>query len=267
MIVLTTPPPGNTADFVACLRGLLAQAVVIRGDTVKVAGDFPAMRELTIDLTGATPLDHPAGRWLDGAAGEVLGEFSVDALQVIGHPFGDAQRPIEINASARQCRGQFVKTADGATALRLAGATDGRLRASVARSTVERICVIEANKAARAQGVEIKDVQVSWRSDGPRGLAIEVQVKAKKGFLPAAVVRVRGRLQIDASLTATISGLSVDGEGMVGNLAAGLVRPRLMQAEGMSKSLLGLPLDELRIKDVRLVVLDDMLTVEADFAG
>ncbi|MDB5323110.1 MAG: hypothetical protein JWN40_4741 [Phycisphaerales bacterium] len=268
MIVLTTPPPGNTADFVACLRGLLAQAVVIRGDTVKVAGDFPAMRELTIDLTGATPLDHPAGRWLDGTAGEVLGEFSVDALQVIGHPFGDAQRPIEVDASARQCRGQFVKAADGATALRLVGAVDGRLRASVARSTVERICVIEANKAARAQGVEIKDVQVAWRSDGgPRGLAVEVQVKAKKGFLPAAVVRVRGRLQIDASLNATISGLSVDGEGMVGTLGAGLIRPKLMQAEGMSKSLLGLPLDELRIKDVRLVVLDDMLTVEADFAG
>ncbi len=268
MIVLTTPPPGNASEFVACLRGLLAQALEVRGDAVKVTGEFPAMSGLMIDVTGATPLDHPAGRWLDGAAGEVLAEFSVEALLVSGHPFGDAARQVEIDASARQCRGQFVKAADGATALRLVGAVDGRLRASVARSTVERICVIEANKAARAQGVEIKDVPVSWRSDGgPRGLAVEVQVKAKKGFLPAAVVRGRGRLTIDSSLTATISGLSVEGEGMVGNLAAGLIRPRLMQAEGMSKSLLGLPLDELRIKDVRLVVLDDMLTVEGEFAG
>src|SRR5258706_11175663 len=126
MIVLTTPPPGNASEFVACLRGLLAQALEVRGDAVKVTGEFPAMNSLTIGLTGATPLDHPGGRWLDGAAGAVLGEFSVEALQVGGHPFGDAQRPIEIDASARQCRGQFVRTPDGATALRLAGGRGAR---------------------------------------------------------------------------------------------------------------------------------------------
>jgi hypothetical protein len=266
MIVLTTPVPGNTSEFVATLRGLLAQALSVRADAVNVSGEFPAMEALTIDVTGATPLDHPAARWLEGS-GELLGEFSVAALQVIGRPFGDATRPIDIDASAKACRGEFVRTADGALALRLAGASDGRLRASISRSTVERIAVTEANKAARAQGVEVKDVQVAWRSDGPRSLSVEVQVKAKKGFLPAAVVRVRGRLSIDGALTATISGLSVDGVGMVGSLAAGMIRPRLMQAEGMSKSLLGLPLDELRIKDVRVVVLDDMLTVEGEFAS
>jgi hypothetical protein len=206
---------------------------------------------------------------LDGSAGgEVVSEFSVEALQVMGRPFGDAARPIDIEVSARRCRGQFVRTSDSAVALRMAGAEEGRLVASLARSTVERIALIEAGKAARAQGVEIKDVQVAWRSDGgPRDLAIEVQVKAKKGFLPAAVIRVRGRVAIDSSLTATISGLSVDGEGMVGSMAAGLIRPKLMQAEGMSKSLLGLPLDELRIKDVRLGVMDDKLSVEGEFAG
>jgi hypothetical protein len=268
MIVLTTPPPGNMSEFVACVRGLLAQGVSARGDAVQVAGEFPAMSGLTIDVTGATPVDRPAGRWLDGAAGgDVVSEFSVESLRVIGRPLGDAARPIEIDVSARRCRGQFARTPDGAVALRMAGAEEGRLVASVARSTVERIAMIEAGKAARAQGVEIKDVQVAWRSEGPRDLSVEVQVKAKKGFLPAAVIRVRGRVAIDASLTVTVSGLSVEGEGMVGSMAAGLIRPKLMQAEGMSKSLLGLPLDELRIKDVRLGVMDDKLSVEGEFGS
>jgi len=267
MIVLTTPPPGNTSDFVACLRGLLAQGVAVHGDAVKVAGEYPEMSSMTIDVTGATPLDHPSGKWLDGAGGEVLGEFSVAELQVIGRPFGDAARPIDLEVLARGYRAQFVRTPDGAIALRMAGAEEGRLVASIARSTVERIGMIEAGKAARAQGVEIKDVQVAWRSEGPRNLSVEVQVKAKKGFLPAAVIRVRGRVAIDAALTATVSGLSVDGEGMVGSMAAGLIRPKLMQAEGMSKSLLAIPLDELRIKDVRLGVMDDKLSVEGEFAG
>jgi hypothetical protein len=267
MIVLTTTTPVNTSDFVACVRGLLAQGVSAGDDAVEVAGEFPAMSGLTIDVTGATPVDRPAGRWLDGAkGGEGVSEFSVETLQVIGRPFGDAARPIDIDVSARRCRGQFVRTSDGAVALRMAGATDGRLVASVARSTVERIALIEAGKAARAQGVEIKEVQVAWQSEGPRNLSLEVQVKAKKGFLPAAVIRVRGRVAIDSSLTATISGLSVDGEGMVGSMAAGLIRPKLMQAEGMSKSLLGLPLDELRITGVRVGVTDEKLSVEGEFA-
>jgi len=267
MIVLNSPLPGNTSEFVACVGGLLGQGLIVRTDAVKVAGEFPAMSGLAIDVTGASPLDRPAGRWLDGAAGEVISEFSVEALQVTGRPFGDAARPIDLEASARRCRGQFVRTSDGAVALRMAGAEEGRLVASIARSTVERIALIEAGKAARAQGVEIKDVQVAWRSEGPRALSVEVQVKAKKGFLPAAVIRVRGRVAIDASLTAMVSGLSVDGEGMVGSMAAGLIRPKLMQAEGMSKSLLGLPLDELRIKDVRLGVMDDKLSVEGEFGS
>jgi hypothetical protein len=250
---------------------LLSQGVAAGDDAVQVAGEFPAISGLTVDLTGATPLDHPrgaAGQWLDGAGGEVVSEFAVDALQVIGRPFGDAARPIDVEASARQCRGQFVRTSDGgAVALRMAGASDGRLGVSIARATVERIAMIEASKAARAQGVEIKDVQVAWRSEGPRDLSLEVQVKAKKGFLPAAVVRVRGRVSIDGALTATISGLSVDGEGMVGGFAAGLIRPKLSQAEGMSKSLLALPLDDLRITDVRVGVTDDRLTVEGAFGG
>jgi hypothetical protein len=268
MIVLTTTPPGNTSEFVACVRGLLAQGIAASAGAVQVAGEFPGMSGLTIDVTGATPVDRPAARWSDESGGEAISDFSVAALRVIGEPFGDAARPIDLEVSARQCRGRFVRTANGDVALRIAAASDGRLRASIARTTVERIAMIEAGKAARAQGVEIKDVQVSWRSDGgPRDLALEVQVKAKKGFLPAAVVRVRGRVAIDASMMATISGLSVDGEGMVGGLAAGMIRPKLAQAEGMSKSLLALPLDDLRITDVRVDVTDDRLTVEGAFAG
>jgi hypothetical protein len=267
MIVLNSPLPGNTSEFVACVLGLLGQGLTIRADAVKVAGEFPAMSGMTIDVTGATPVDRPAGQWLDGSAGEVVSEFLVEALHVVGRTFGDAARPVDLDVSARRCRGQFVRTPDGAVALRMAGAEEGRLVASIARSTVERIALIEAGKAARAQGVEIKEVQVSWRSEGPRDLSVEVQVKAKKGFLPAAVVRVRGRVAIDDSLTARISGLSVDGEGMVGGFAAGLIRPKLLQAEGMSKSLLALPLDGLRITDVRVGVTEDELTVEGAFGS
>ena len=54
---------------------------------------------------------------------------------------------------------------------------------------------------------------------------------------------------------------------MVGSIGAGLIRPKLMQAEGMTRSLLALPLDWIRITDVKLVASADALVVEAGFEG
>jgi len=267
MILLTTPPPTTTDDFTASLRTLLAQAITLKPDTVTADGVFPALNKLSLNLTDCLPLDHPTIRWSDGATGGAVGQFTVTDFQLRGQPFGDATRPIEIDASARLCRGEFIPADNGKTALRIAAATDGQLRVSVTKAAVEAIALAEANKAAAAQGVQVKEVQVTWQSQGPRSLSLEIQVKAKKGFFPTAAVRVRGRLDVDGSLVARLSALSVEGEGMVGNLAAGLIRPKLLQAEGMNKSLLALPLDALKVTGVTLVASPDRLTVEGQFEG
>lgn len=266
MIVLNMAMPASTAELVACLRGLLGQAIVVGERTVTASGTFPTIEKLTIDVTGATPLDRPAARW-SAEAGEALGDFGVAALEVVGRPFGTGVREVRIEAGASNCRGEFARLADGATALRIAGAQGGWLKGSVTRANAEAAFLAEAGEAARAHGVEIKGVQMNWRTDGPRELSAEVLIKAKKGFLPTATVRVHGRLKIDESMTATILGLSVEGEGMVGSIGAGLLRPKLMKAEGMTQSLLALPLDAIRITDVRLVASDEALSVEGTFEG
>jgi hypothetical protein len=266
MILLNIPTPATTSDFINCLRQLLAQAITVSDQTVAATGQFPAIDTLTINLTNATPLDHPAARW-SSEPGEVHGQINVANLQVLGDPFGSGARQVQIEAAASNCRAQIVRLPGNQTALRLATAQNGSLRASVTRANVEAILLTEATNAAKAQGVEIKDAEISWRTDDPRTLFAEVLIKAKKGFLPTANLRVRGQLKIDDSLNSTISNLSVDGEGMVGSIGAGLIRPKLMKAEGMTRSLLALPLDALRITDVRLVASADALAVEATFEG
>jgi hypothetical protein len=265
MIPLPTTP--TTADaLVAALRALLAQAITTRDDTVTAAGDLPHLSALTVDVTNAAPLPNPtAPAWVDAAAGRPDSEFTITAFQVVGRPFGASHRPVEIDVTARDARGQFVRAPDGRTALRLAGCADGRLRAAVAKATVEAAILTEGNKAAKAQGVELKDVQLAWQTTDPRTLTAQVTVKAKKGFLPAANLRLRGTLHVDATLVARVSGLGVDGDGMVGQIGASFLRPKLQQAEGMTRSLLSVPLDDLRVRDVRLTATDAALTVEADF--
>lgn len=266
MILLNTPAPATTPDLLVCLANLLAQAITITPQTIAATGEFPALDKLTIDITRATPLDHPAAKW-STAPGETQSEFTVASLQITGRPFGKGAREATIEAAASNCKAQFIKTPDNQLALRLAAAQSGHLKVSVTRANVEAAALAQAAQNARAQGVEIKSVNLTWQTQGDKTLSAQILINAKKGFLPAANLKVKGQLQIDDSLTATISNLSVDGEGMVGSIGAGLIRPKLMQAEGTKKSLLTLPLDALKITGVQLITTTDTLTIEATFAG
>jgi hypothetical protein len=265
MILLERAIPATTQEFAEALRALVSGVVTgARPDAVAVTGAFPAIQAVSVDLTGATPLPTPTARATEQAF-SVVGEFTADELAIGGRPVGQGHRAVDVELRGRAFRGQFVD-AGGNPALRLAGLGEGLLRASIAKSAVQALLVEEGNKAAQAQGVEIKDVQIVWSSLKPGHMAIDVIVKAKKGFLPATL-HVRGTVTIDDQLNATASQLSVQGEGMIGGIGAGLIRPRLQQFEGKSFSLLKLPLDDLRVRDVRLLPSEGALMVEADIAG
>jgi len=267
MLLLPGPAPTSADSFAQVLHSLLTGVVAASRDRVTAAGDYPALDRLTIDLTGAVPAPHAAGDVLDAAtAGAVQSTATVANLSVVAKPFGAADRPVTVDASARDVRVEFVEAPGGRTAMRLAGATGGQFRADVALATVRTALIAEANAAAKAQGVTIKDAQVTWRTPDSRTLAVEAEIDAKKGFFPATVV-VRGRVSIDDSLTATLSGLEVDGKGMGGTIGAGLLRPRLSKYEGQTYSLLALPLDGVKVKDVRFAATADRLSVEGEFAG
>lgn len=265
MILLNTPIPTTLADLQTTLRNLLAKGITTTDRTVAATGNFPAIDSLRIDLTRSIPLDHPTAKW-STAPGQTQGEFTVANLQVTGQPFGSDVREVSIQASAANCRGQFVQT-DTGPALRLAAAQTGKLHASITRASAQAAIQAQAAQAAKAQGVDIQQVQLTWQTQGPRTLQAQILIKAKKGFLPAANLKIKGQLQIDDTLTATLSNLTVDGEGMVGSIGAGLIRPRLQQAEGTKKSLLSLPLDAIKITSVTLQATGDALSVDATFEG
>src|SRR5258706_3060428 len=143
MIILSTATPASTAELAVCLRQLLGQAITVSERTVSATGAFPAIEKLSIDVTEAAPLNKPAAKW-SSEAGEVLGEFGVAALEVVGRPFGTGVREVQIEAGASNCPGEVVPLRSGETALRLAGAGGGWLRASVARGNVEAAFFAEA---------------------------------------------------------------------------------------------------------------------------
>lgn len=266
MLLLTTPTPVTTADLVATLRSLLSQVITVNDQTFAAEGIFPNLAKLHIDVTRATPLPQSTVQFRENVGHEIA-SFTADDFSMIGAPFGSPDRPLDLRVSAKQVRATIMDVGQGQTALKLAGAAAGHLRASVAKKVLETAFLTEANKAAKAQGVEIRDIQTTFTTPDSRQLLADIVLKAKKGFLPAATIRIRGVVAVDSHLNAHLSGLSVDGEGIVGGVAASFIRPRLIALNNSRHSLLTLPLDDLRLTDVRVAASPQELIFEAEFAG
>jgi hypothetical protein len=160
---------------------------------------------------------------------------------------GSAQ--FELNATKVKC--EFARDQNGNPLLVLTDAEQGRLEASVAQSDLQAILLAGAKVGAAQQGVTIQDLQIELKPQGPRGVGIALRVKAKK-MMMSGVVSIRGSAQIDDQLNAKVSGLSCEGDGVVGKMAAAMLSPKLREFEGKQIALSAISLGDLVLRDLQI---------------
>ncbi len=141
----------------------------------------------------------------------------------------------------------------------------GQLGIDVRHADLEALILAGAQAASASQGVNVQKVELQLTSLGPRSAAINLRVVAKKMFV-TATLRIAGRLDIDEQLNASLSGLTCEGEGIVGTLATGVLRPKLQKLEGRSFPLMTFALGETRLRDIEIGTADPV-TLKASFSN
>jgi hypothetical protein len=84
-------------------------------------------------------------------------------------------------------------------------------------------------------------------------VAAEVRIKAKK-MMMSSVLHVAGAAGVDDELTATLTGLTCTGEGMIGAAAAGFLQKHLKQYDGRQIPLMAFSLGDLALRDLEIDV-------------
>ncbi len=79
-------------------------------------------------------------------------------------------------------------------------------------------------------GASLESVHVSLSATSARSAALVVEAKVKK--LVSVTIVVRGEIVLDESLVASVSNLTVDGEGMLSKAIVPAIRGKLGQFEG-----------------------------------
>jgi hypothetical protein len=223
---------------------------------VAVEGKFPALKTVKINLSGATvgakeppPKSKPVGKRQPGP--------TVAKLDVTAQPIQYEQTKLNLKVTGSGLAFDFARDKKGNPLLVLTGADEGKVEAKITKKDIETLLTEAAGVAAKQQGITIQDLDLDLKSDGPRSVAAEVRVKAKKMLMSGTIV-ITGKLDVDDELNATVSDLNAKGEGMIGTVAAGIVQKYLKPHDGTTIPLMAFSLGDVALRDLKIKVKDSV---------
>jgi hypothetical protein len=249
--------PHDNASLVAALNsGLVAAG--LGGDAVAIEGDFPSLGALRIDLTGAQ-MERQGS--LHSAHGPVTGGFFARVVEIVAAPARLSEVPVQMRLHAEDCVVAFGTATDGTRVARLQKCSSGSVEASVVISDIEATLLGLARNAAAEHGAEVQSVRLAVEAKNPREVALTATAVAKAMFFTATLT-IGGCCEIDAEGNARLSGITCTGDGMIANLAASKLRPRLAEWEGRAFPIAPLLPEGQRLEDV-VITTGTTLTIRA----
>ena len=221
--------PNDNATLLSALSESLAP-LGLGAAAVALDGAFPAFAAMRADLTGAR---FHRGLRAIAMSPELKDGFFSRVVEIKASPAQFKRLPFSFSFRAEDCVFAFGKTADGARAGILRRCSGGSLEIAVNVADAEAALLVLANDAASGFGASVQSIRIAMEADGPRRVAITATAVAK-ALMTTATLTLRGRLEIDDAFNARLREITCTGDGMIANLAASKLRPRLAEWERLS---------------------------------
>jgi hypothetical protein len=253
--------PRSTEQLAAALNASLAQVFNLAAAPASITGAYPSLTAVRIDLNGAAvrhtpPKPDPIGPREPGP--------TVQSLELSASPLRFERAQLNLMLRGNGLSFDYDRDRAGNTLLVLTNADDGTIEAHIGRSDIELLLRdVAATTLTKEHGVAIQSLEIQLTSAGPRSIAADVRVKAKK-LVMSGIVRLAARLDIDDALNATITGLHCAGEGVIGSAVAVPLNKKIQLYNGTRIPLMAFNLGDVKLRDVRIEVTDG-LRVQAAF--
>lgn len=253
--------PHDSAGLCAALA-LGAAPFGAREDAVTAEGEFPSLAALRMNLTGVR-LD---GRGRHTAASENAGGgFFARTLEIAAEPALLGTVQVQVRVRAEDGVFAFGKAADGARVLSLQSCANGTFDAAAATVDIEAALFGLARDAASGHGAEVESVRLTLETEGPHRIAVTAIAVAKAMFFKATLT-IRGSIVVDEEFNLRLCDATCTGDGMIANLAAAQLRPRLAELQARTFSLRTFLPEGMRPREVTLAG-GPALRIAATFGG
>jgi hypothetical protein len=254
--------PSSREELARAIEDALRRYVTKTGPIVEVRSRvFPYLDEVAINLDGAR-FDQPPAL-PTALLGEKKPAFEAAVVKLSAQNIAVRGIQANLQIEAHDVVLQRADDANGQTVLLPQKVRDGHVTISAAQLNLEDAIARFIEREAEAQGIVIEQVRLAVRERGPRSLAAEVRIQARKLFLRAKI-DISARLDIDDVFVARLSQLQCRSSGVIGTRACSMLQPHLERFEGQAFSLKSLPLGNSELHDLRLAV-TDTVEITVDF--
>ena len=253
--------PESSEDLETAINDALSDVFNLKGSKSAGAhldgGKFPSIKAVKIDLDDATvsaskppPKPIPTGKHREPGP-------KVEKLDLSAQPIHYEQAKLNLKLNATGLKFEFDRDKKGKPLLVLTDAKTGKVDARISKADIEFLATEAASLAAKQQGITIQDLDLDLKSAGPRSVAVDVKVKAKK-LMMSGTIRITAQCDIDDELNATLSNLQCTGEGMIGSAAAGIVQKKIQPFNGTTVPLMAFSLGDVALRDLKIDVKKDL---------
>jgi hypothetical protein len=213
-------------------------------------GNNPAFDSVVIDLTGGR-LDPNHAPPKPAGVGPTKPAMETKLLSVVAHPLLIDAAKLHIDLKAHDAQMNYDRDAGGRLLLMPSRFGSGQLSIEMTLADLTYLMLSQAKVRAGAQGVTVEK--------------LEARITAKKSLF-TGVVQVTARVDIDSAMRARLSNLDCRGENLTGNLAAGMLKPKLKKFDDREFPLADFAFAGVKLNDVHLVGVDP-LRITAAFGG
>ncbi|MFO0869945.1 MAG: hypothetical protein U0935_13515 [Pirellulales bacterium] len=269
MFVLSgTTPPKSAGEFAQRLQQGLQQFLSWGPKSrVTATGNAPAFSRVAIDLSGSTiPLERPA--CLPNTKGRKVGTLTIDSLSITARPIHCGGSRASVEFQGQQISGELRNIGHGLSAF-LPDEAEGRIGAEMDVNDIVNLAANMLQPLLAKHDTTCRDWALQFTKTGPRSLQMRATVTATKKLLVFSRTEpfeLTGRMDVDDELNATFADLQIRGTGMIGELAAQKIQPKLNDFNGYVVPLSALPVRGLKFRDVAADVARNRLALSGSFA-
>jgi hypothetical protein len=229
-------------------------------DAITLAGEFPNLDLLRIDLTdGTLKKDYKPHQFKKPTAPQPI--IFAKQFEYVARPLRYQNGPMQWHISAKDAELSIIRDGEQSS-LVLTSASEGSFEFSMSVADLKPMLLAGA-KAHGKGGFSVKDIAFDARCENERSLVIDMKVQANWLLVPASF-RLAGRLDLDEQFNVRLSGLRCDGQNLGGLLLAGFIDDAMQKHNGKVMPLAAWPGNKIHLSNAQLQ-LDDQIRIKAGF--
>jgi hypothetical protein len=187
----------------------------------------------------------------------------IGKLEVRADPLLVRDAQWHMNLDVENAKMLLERDGTGRPVMMLEDASAGTISMEIRVADIERLMLQDAREGLAPFGVDVDEVELNVVAETPRSVQVTLHLALEVALIPAGIT-FQGHIAVDDQMNAKITGMSLEGDDVLGPLVAQFMRSQVVKYNNETRPLVKFPSPRMKLKDVTFKA-GESLRMEAAF--